>query len=299
MPRISMSSSTTVTSCRPSSGSRTDMRRRAMYRSMLLLAMAFVAAGGSRASAQEQVGVVDAIEGQAEVLHAGTSAWTPLGEKAPVLLGDQLRTQAGAKLRVVLREDSVLQLGPGSQLAITEQLLAPTVSSRFELLFGTLRAIVTERYSQLRGQFEVETPTAIAGVRGTSFIAQYDPAAEETLVVGIERVTQVRQRADAAGVGEVLVGPGMATRIRRGRRPLAPAPFPEAQLRSLRGLTDAKPGAGASSRPRANALDARRPQRAGERALSREESGLDQPLLTPPSPKPPPPPPPVPPRGGR
>ena len=43
-----------------------------------------------------------------------------------------------------------LQLGPGSQLAITEQLLAPTAVSRFQLLLGTLRAIVTERYSELQ-----------------------------------------------------------------------------------------------------------------------------------------------------
>jgi len=270
------------------------MRFRAMYRSILLLAMVFVATGWGRASAQEQVGVVDAIEGQAEVLHAGASAWTPLGEKAPVLLGDQLRTQAGAKLRVVLREDSVLQLGPSSQLEITQQLLAPTTVSRFQLLFGTLRAIVTERYSQLRGRFDVETPTAIAGVRGTIFIAQYDPAQEETLVVGIEHVTHVSGRATA---GEVDVGPGMATRVRRGSRPVVPQPIPAAQLRMLRQATEL--GGGTGSRPRANALDARRPQRAGERALAPGAQGLDQPLITPQQPKPPPPPPPVPPRGPR
>jgi hypothetical protein len=263
-------------------------------RRLLLLLVLLSVIGASGAFAQEQVGVVDAIEGQAEVLHAGASAWTALGEKAPVLLGDQLRTQAGAKLRVVLREDSVLQLGPSSQLEITQQLLAPTAVSRFQLLFGTLRAIVTERYSQLRGRFDVETPTAIAGVRGTIFIAQYDPAQEETLVVGIERVTHVSGRT---GGGEVELGPGMATRVRRGSRPVRPEPIPGAQLRGLRDATEL--GAGTRSRPRANALDARRPQRGGERALSRDEQGLDQPLLTPSRPKPPPPPPPVPPRGPR
>jgi hypothetical protein len=272
------------------------MRPAAPWRLLLLLAIVSIV-GARWASAQEQVGVVDAIEGQADVLHAGASAWTALGEKAPVLLGDQLRTQAGAKLRIVLREDSVLQLGPSSQLEITEQLLAPTAVSRFQLLFGTLRAIVTERYSQLRGRFEVETPTAIAGVRGTVFIAQYDPAQEETLVVGIERVTRVSGRAQGAGAAEVDVGPGMATRVRRGARPALPEPLPEMQLRPLREATQL--GSRGGSRRRANALDARRPQRAGERALSRDEQGLDQPLLTPSRPKPPPPPPPVPPRGPR
>lgn len=277
---------------------RTDVPHPAPRWLVLVLALVCLIGGSGRASAQEQVGVVEAVEGQAEVLHAGASAWMPLSAQAPVLVGDQLRTRAAAKLRVVLREDSVLQVGPSSQLEITEQLLAPTTISRFQLLFGTLRAIVTERYSQLRGRFEVETPTAIAGVRGTIFIARYDPAQEETLVVGIEQVTRVRGRTDGTGAGEVEVGPGMATRVRRGGRPVVPAPLPEAELRALRRATDPGRGAGGSSRPRANARDARRPQRGGERAFSREEQAVDQPGL-PTQPKPPPPPPPIPPRGVR
>jgi hypothetical protein len=247
------------------------------------------------ADAQEQVGVAATVEGDAEVLHAGASTWTPLVQGAPVLLKDQLRTKVDAKIRVELRGDAVLQVAPSSQVEVTEQLLAPSGVSRFQLLFGTLRAIVVERYSELNGRFEVETPTAIAGVRGTSFIARYDPAAEETLVVGVERVTQVRASTDAPGVGEVEVGPGMATRVRRGSKPLPPVLLPGSELRTLRDATSVRSGAG-SSRPRANALDARRPQRVGERALSHEEQGVNQPLLTPPHPKPPPPPPPIPPR---
>src|SRR5262249_12260005 len=159
---------------------------------------------------------------------------------------------------------------------ITEQMLAPTTVSRFQLLFGTLRAIVTERYSQLRGRFDVETPTAIAGVRGTIFIAQYDPAQEETPVVGIEPVTPGSART---AQGEVGAGGGMATSARRGSRPVVPQPIPEAQLRVLRQATELRGGSG--SRPRANALDARRPQRAGERSLAPAAQGLDQPLITP------------------
>jgi ferric-dicitrate binding protein FerR (iron transport regulator) len=278
------------------------MSRLAPHRLVLLvLCLLGVSLAARRASAEEQVGVAETVEGHAEVLHAGASTWTALADGAPVLLGDQLRTQADAKLRVVLRGDSMLQVAPSSQLAVTEQLLAPTEVSRFELLFGTLQAIVSERYAELRGRFEVETPTAIAGVRGTAFIARYDPVEEETLVLGVERVTQVRARSDRPGVGEVLVGPGMATRVRRGGRPLAPEPLPEAQIRALRGATNLRrgPGRGASSRRRPNAADARRPRRVGEGATSPQQQAVDQPLFTPPRPKPPPPPPPIPPRGRR
>jgi len=266
----------------------TEWRRR---HAAVLTALWLVAAAAATARSEEQVGSVAALEGQAEVLHAGASAWTPLGAGDPILLGDQLRTRPDGKLRVVLREESVLTLAPGSELSITEQLVAPAAVSRFQLLLGTIKAAVTERYSEPNARFEVETPTAIAGVRGTSFLASYDTAQEETLVVGLERVTRVRALADREGAAQVDLGPGIATRVRRGRRPIAPAPLAENQLRPLLKATEL--GARTSGR-RGNQLDARRPKRPGERAMSSEEQAVDQPLFTPKTPKPPPPPPPVP-----
>jgi len=108
--------------------------------------------------------------------------------------------------------------------------------------------------------------------------------------VGLLDVTRVRAVVDTQGTAVVNLGPGFATRVRRGSRPLAPALIPEEQLRSLQRATELGRRAGRG----ANRLDARRPQRPGERAMSTEEQAVDQPLLTPGNPKPPPPPPPVP-----
>jgi FecR-like protein len=263
------------------------MKRRQLA---VLLALWLVVAGAAIAHGQERVGTVTGIEGQAEVLHSGAGTWSLLREGDPVALGDQLRTRQDSKLRVTLREDSVLTLAPASQLTITEQVVAPAAVSRFQLLLGTIKAAVTERYSEPNARFEVATPTAIAGVRGTSFLASYDPSQEETLVVGLLDVTRVRALVDTQGTAVVDLGPGLATRVRRGSRPLTPALLPEDQLRSLESATELGGRAGRG----ANRLDARRPQRPGERAVSTEEQAVDQPLLTPGNPKPPPPPPPVP-----
>jgi hypothetical protein len=272
---------------------RTEVGRRG--RASLLIALWLVATGVSVAWSQERIGAVAEVEGQAEVLHPGASAWGPLAQGDPILLGDQLRTRPDAKLRVTLREDSVLTLAPGSQLTVTEQVVAPATVSRFQLLLGTIKAAVTERYSEPNARFEVETPTAIAGVRGTSFLASYDTSKDESLVVGLTSVTRVRALVDTHGTAEVDLGPGMATRVHRGSRPLAPAPIPQNQLRPLLDATELGRQAGGRG---ANRLDARRPVRPGERATSTEEKAVDQPLLSPQSPKPPPPPPPVP-RVGR
>ena len=264
-------------------------------RAVILAALWLLVAGAVVAGAQERVGTVTGLEGGAEVLHPGAGAWSPLAAGDPVLLGDQLRTRPDSKLQVTLREDSVLTLAPGSQLTISEQVVAPATVSRFQLLLGTIKAAVTERYSAPNARFEVETPTAIAGVRGTIFLASYDPAQQETLVVGLMDVTRVRALVDTRGVAQVDLGPGIATRVRRGQRPLAPAALPADQLRPLQRATELG-GGGAGGQ--ANRLDARRPQRPGERAMSREEQAVDQPNFVPGNAKPPPPPPPVP-RVGR
>lgn len=273
------------------------MTARRPFRAILIVALWLVAGALAGAHAAERVGTVAELTGRAEVQRAGETTWTPIAVGDGVLLGDQLRTLPDGRLRIVLREDSSLTLAPGSQLVVTEQVLAPATVSRFQLLLGTIKAIVTERYAEPQARFEVETPTAIAGVRGTSFIAEYDAAREETLVVGVEDVTRVRARLDPAGRGEVDLPPGRATRVRRGSRPTAPEVLSASRFRRLQDVTRVAPGAGAGVRQRRNAQDARRPQRSGQRAFSIEERAVDQPIPGGGT-KPPPPPPPVPP-GGR
>src|SRR5262249_60609213 len=114
-------------------------------------------------------------------------------------------------------------------------------------------------HAEPTARFEVAPPPAIAGVRGTSFLASYDPSQEETLVVGLLDVTRVRSVVDTQGTAEVNLGPGFATRVRRGSRPLAPALIPEEQLRSLRSATELRGRVGRGS----NRLDPPRPQRPG------------------------------------
>ncbi len=273
---------------------RSSMLRRPSLALLLLLACA------SLARAQEKVGSAAALEGKAEVLHKGVAAWVPLASGDPVFVGDQLRTLADSKLKVVFREDSVLSLAANSTLTVTEQTAAPAPVSTFSLLLGTLKAIVTERYAEPQARFEVETPTAVAGVRGTGFIASYDPTKEETLVVGLYDTTRVRSLSDDKGKHAVDLGPGKATRVRRGQFPLVPKVLPQEQLRGLEGATalaaggtspthEFAPAHGGSS----NAVEARKPQRTGDKAVTNEGQVIPHIPNKDNTPKPPPPPPPV------
>jgi hypothetical protein len=276
---------------------------RARARHVLVLAFVLLCCGAT-VHAQEQVGSVVTIEGRAEVRHRGGTMWETLAGGAPVLLGDQVRTLADGKLKIVLREDSVMTLASNSELEITEQIVAPVPVSRFRILYGTLKAIVTERYGEPRARFEVETPPAIAGVHGTAFIVQYDATTDATMVVGVSNRTWVRAADDARGAHVVEVGPGMMTTVRRGAFPSPPNPVPPGEMRRFNVQTNLK--VAGTTPPRefgkgrggaANAGDARRPLRPGERAVPPQNTVVNQPTLQGTGrPKPPPPPPPV---GGR
>jgi hypothetical protein len=271
----------------------------------LLLAAALVAAVlTAPAGAQEEVGAVAAVQGTAEALHPGTAAWAALAAGGQILLGDQLRTGAASKLKILFRDDSVLTLAPNSQLTVNEQIV-PTAggASRFTLTVGTVRAVVTEQYGKAGARFEVETPTAVAGVRGTSFIAAYDASAEETTVVGLEDVTNVRSKVDSSGGRAVDLKPGEVTRVKRGAYPLRPQLMPDDQLRGLTSATDVKGGGAAAPAP--GPSGGARPGGAtpggSSGGLNPESKGADQPIETlrklgtgtdrrPPPPPPPPPP---------
>jgi hypothetical protein len=200
-------------------------------------------------------------------------------------------------MRLLLRDESVITLAASSELSLDEQVVGggPTVS-RLSLWLGAARAIVTERYSAPGAHFEMETPTAVAGVRGTGFIASHDPAGEETTVLGLFDTTLVRSKADPRGAKEVRLGPGEVTTIRRGAFPLRPSPMPEGMLRGLTGATSLAVGT-LSPRHRGSA-GSKVPARSGAEAAAPEQRVIDQPVgllrrgrkgIAPPPPPAPPP----------
>jgi ferric-dicitrate binding protein FerR (iron transport regulator) len=263
-----------------------------------LLLAALLLALATQARAQDFVGWVSALEGTAEVLRAGGADWAALAPADGLSQGDQVRTQAGARMKILLRDDSVLTLGESSQLRLDEQVAGPAPQSTFWLMFGRIRAIATERYGAAGARFEVKTPTAIAGVRGTEFVAQHDTAEEETLVVGIVDTTTVRAAIDAAGGRAIRLGPGQSTRIRRGSYPSPAETMPAGQIRSLVDATATKGGDLGAQRPKTEPevqAEPRLPTRPGDRDGSPVERVVDDPFVRgggPKRPAPPPPPPP-------
>lgn len=193
---------------------------------------------GTAAHAAEVAGTVAALDGPADVQHAGATTPAPLKPADDVFLGDRLHTGENSRARLALRDDSVITLAPDSELELTAQLVGPAkATAHLGLAAGAARAVVPDRYGTPGSQFDVTTPTAVAGVRGTSFLIVFDVRRRLTRVLGITHRTWVRGRRDTAGKYEVVVGPDELTEVPENGRPSRPHKLKAAEVKALLALT--------------------------------------------------------------
>lgn len=120
-------------------------------------------------------------------------AQAPLGPGDDVLQGDQIRTEAGRRVRILLTDKSVLDIGPETTFMIRQ---AEGTSSRrlidLRVIVGRLWARVSRAFGA-GSRFRVESENAVAGVRGTSFVFVTDDEGRTTVSVLTGQVS-VRDR---------------------------------------------------------------------------------------------------------
>jgi hypothetical protein len=190
-----------------------------------------IAAVLAAAASAGEVGTLAAAEGTAEVQHDGR--WSPARIGSPVQVGDAVRTGHDGRARIVFQDDTVLNVGNSSFLVVDRQIFDPDKGgsrSLMKLLRGRVRALVSEYYQRPGSAYEVETDTAVAGVRGTEFIVEYDPEESVTEVVGVSGTVQVNSVLDRARRG-VYVTAGELSTVRRGQFPGPPPRLDEDTFR--------------------------------------------------------------------
>jgi hypothetical protein len=195
---------------------------RPMRRGLLICLFLCLAVRVAAQSIGAQVGTLADLEGQAEVGRGGE--WSPATIGAAVEQGDQLRTGSPGRMRVVFLDESVLIIGDNTELIVDQLVFDPepgVFRSLMRILRGKVRAIVNDRYQQPGSSYEIESPNAIVGVRGTEFVLRFDPVADVSEVVGVGGRARVHSVLDRAG-HVVFVTERELTTVARGQFPTAP-----------------------------------------------------------------------------
>jgi hypothetical protein len=145
------------------------------------LGLAFFLLGGQTAGAQEQkptTGLTAAAEiiallGDVEIKPSGGVAFRQAQLKEPLNPGDQIRTLANSRAKLWFRDETVLILSENTTMQIdqfqTDEAGRPQ-KSRFKVLHGAMRFILSKIFAALPRSFEIEGTTAVMGVRGTDGI---------------------------------------------------------------------------------------------------------------------------------
>ena len=194
---------------------------------LAVLCLALLGEGAPAFAQAPAIGRVEALVGTAVVTRQATGAAGPLTVGDELFEGDRIRTDIGSRLRLALRDGSVLSCGEATGLTLDRALYAPEQGSRSFLVrvsFGIVRAVV--ELLATGSDFEMQTNTAVISARGTDWIAEAEGAA--TSVVALEGEVAVRN-IDPAVPGEVTLGPGEGVTVEAGEPPPAPTVWGDAR----------------------------------------------------------------------
>ena len=147
-----------------------------MRRALLIIFVVLAAASCAVAGELRPIGLVKSAAGEAYIMRQGQRVTALPG--AGLMPGDLLATGANGALGVILRDDTVLSLGPSSQTSIESFNFEPAQGNLGMVLRMTRGVIeyLSGKISKLApGSVRIETPSATLGIRGTHLVARIEP----------------------------------------------------------------------------------------------------------------------------
>lgn len=180
-------------------------------------------------AAKAQVATLTSVKGSIAVKTAGETTWKNGYEKMAVGQGDTIKTGANSSAIVKFNDGSMTKVGPIAVLVINKM---PAVGGGgTSLNVDSGKAWSRVRKQDSKSSFDVKTPTAIAGVRGTFFSAEAQPDNSQFDVFD----GQVDVSSAANPSQTVSVKSHQRTSVAGDKPPAAPTAIPQSEEQNGRG----------------------------------------------------------------
>ena len=179
-----------------------------LHRLIVIVVMLLSGLAGGQATAQEAIGTVSRIQGEASGTSGG--ATQALDLNVSVFLNEVISTGEAARLEVTFADKTRLTLGERAKLSLDKYVFNPAASS------GTIKFGVVGAFRFISGQVSklattdvsMTTPAATVGIRGTEFWG--GPIDNQAL--GVFLIEGAVLVSNAAGQ-QILSQPGQGTNI--------------------------------------------------------------------------------------
>jgi phage tail protein X len=161
---------------------------------------------------QATQGVVTYVEGDASLLVKSAKGRQKLAANTVVNPGDAITTAANGRVELIVNRETVVRLKENTHMTLEAFRDAGKNSGRTKMGFN-LGSVWTKmkKFSDKVSRFELELPTAIAGVHGTVYEASIEKdSSSEVKVFAGEVAVKNNPAVHAAAGGEVgeVIGPG-------------------------------------------------------------------------------------------
>lgn len=162
-------------------------------------------------------GKVTFVKGDVQILLSAAAQWTSVRLDESIGQGSLLKTGENSGVEITFKNEDSLLLRSQTSLQITKALEKSASNRAYEFFLDVGRAI--SRVRNITGgktRYEVKTPSAVAGARGTQFRVSVDPDTSTRCEV-LEGKVGVRAQKAA-----VLVGEGHGTLVSLNQAPGKP-----------------------------------------------------------------------------
>ena len=154
---------------------------------------------------------------------------------AKVYEGASITTEKDSRAKIVMSDRNVFNLSPDSKLTIQKyDSTAGKKNVSLSLLEGKVRVNVEQKYDGAKEKFLLKTPTVVAGVRGTQFLAGYDSGTKTSQVTTFKgAVAMTSFSANGQPISNVRIEKGQSAEAQLNRPPDAPKNIPAQELKEL------------------------------------------------------------------
>ena len=146
-------------------------------------------------NAQQQRATIKNIIGQVEVSSTGQAKWRPARVGMSVSMGNDVRTYVESSADLQLESGTVIKIGENTVMTVSKLLQGSgdgPANTGMKVGTGKIWANV-KKLTNANSTFEVETPTAVASIRGTRLGVSVD--AQGTAVDVYEGLVMVREKS--------------------------------------------------------------------------------------------------------
>jgi hypothetical protein len=211
---------------------RKHLKSRAGFLCLLLL---FAPSIPAQSQGQPKAGRIAAELPVGNIERAGQSQVAALN--MDILWEDVVRTSDRGRVRILLDDSSILNVGSNSTLRVTKH-DAQTRETELELTVGKMRSRL-QRIETNRGQrFQIKTSTAVIGAVGTDFFVEATP--QFTRVIVYEGAVIVFGLGAAVAASQTVLA-GNQTTVFPEQPPSSPQPASQADIQQSQEETDVGP----------------------------------------------------------